>query len=347
VTSGSLATNLSIVDNTIDAGSTGVGIATVANASDKPIDLMIAGNDLVQNLFGIQSTGTGAATGAFGNIDAGGGALGSPGQNDFHGFTGTGGHFAVQCNNRDTPTTEGISAENNIFSTAAADTVVYAEDGHIDIRNALDSNHALVATLYRDFLHRPGGAGELAGWVSVLTAAGGSQAKVAAAIAHSLEAESLVVNGLYVHFLGRQASASEQTGWANLLVSGVTEEQVIAGLVSSAEFATHLHTLVPPTGTGDQVFVEALYRTLLGRTPSSSELAGVVAALTGGERRDALALAFATSAEYRSDQIAGFYTNLLHRAGSASEIASWAGSSFDLLTIETLFAGSGEFASGG
>jgi hypothetical protein len=347
VGSASLPSNLSIVDNTIDTAGTGVGIATVINPSDKPISLMIAGNDLVQNLFGIQSTGDGAATGAFGTIDAGGGALGSPGQNDFHGFTGTGGHFAVQCNNRDTPTLEGISAENNIFSTSTPATVVYAEDGHIDVSGALDANHAFVATLYRDFLQRTAGSSELNGWVSVLTAPGGSQSEIASAIAHSLEAEKLLVNKLYVHFLGRQAGAGEQTNWANQLQLGATEEQVIAGLVSSPEFATHLHTLVPPSGSAAQDYVEALYTTLLGRAPSSSEVAGWVAALAGGASRDAIALAFATSAEYRDDQVAVFYSNLLHRAGSAAEIASWAATSFDLLTIEALFAGSSEFAGGG
>ena len=196
-----------------------------------------------------------------------------------------------------------------------------------------------MASASMDYLNGPG-AGELDAWVSVLTGPFGSQSEVASAIAHSLEAEKLLVNQLYVHFLGREAGASEQATWANQLQLGATEEQVIAGLVSSPEFATHLHTLVRPSGSADQDYVEALYSTLLNRMPSSSEVAGWVAELTAGASRKAIALAFATSTEYRDDQVAVFYGNLLHRAGSAAETAAWAATSFDLWTIETLFAGS-------
>src|SRR5262249_21516112 len=99
-----------------------------------------------------------------------------------------------------------------------------------------------VQDLYNDFLGRNGAPSEWNGWVSLLPILG--PAGVAYDIIHSPEALTHAVDGFYVKFLGRQAVGGEEAGWVAALENGATEEQVIAGILSSPEFAARANALI-------------------------------------------------------------------------------------------------------
>jgi Domain of unknown function (DUF4214) len=330
-----------VAGNRVSVQSMGTGIL-VSHAGSQPLSVQIAGNDLVDNLSGISLIGNASFPDAFGTIDLGGGSLGSPGGNDFHGFTG-GGHFAIRTLTLGgVPTSATITARDNIFSASKPATAVQANQGVIDVSQPLSANQAFVDRLYANFLERPGSLSDLNGWVAMLPSLG--IAGLASAISHSGEAAARLVDQLYLQYLGRSADSGGETFWVKFLQAGHTEEDVFAGLLSSREFynrAPNLANFATPDDP-DADFVRALYETLLGRAGTSSEVSSWVVLLpTLG--RSGLISAIVSSLEFRTDQVTGFYTAFLHRTGSAKEVAGFASGMQDLLTIETTFAQSSEF----
>jgi hypothetical protein len=201
-----------------------------------------------------------------------------------------------------------------------------------------------VQDLYHDFLGRDGTPSELNQWVSVLPTLG--QSAVAYAISHSAEALTHAVDGFYVQFLGRAAVGGEEAGWVAALQHGATEEQVIAGILSSSEFAAHANALIGGANA-DANYVQALYQVLLSRTGSPTEANAWLGTLPSG--RAAVALGFLGGAEYRTDMVDQYYATLLDRGGApaASEAAGWVNSSLDMLAMEAGFASSMEYFQNG
>jgi hypothetical protein len=144
--------------------------------------------------------------------------------------------------------------------------------------NVLDADHSFVQALYNDFLGRDGSQAELDAWVSNLPRLG--QGGVANAIARSGEGLTHAVDGLYVQLLGRQAQGGEEQGFVQLMEKGATQEQVVAGIVSSPEFASHANALIGGSNA-DANFVAALYQLLLNRTAGTAEVNAVVGVLHG------------------------------------------------------------------
>jgi hypothetical protein len=220
---------------------------------------------------------------------------------------------------------------------------------------ATGPNANYVRALYTDFLGRSASTTEVQGWVTVLTSAG--RAGVADGIAASAEGLTQVVDGFYVKLLGRQAVGGEASGWVSFLEQGATQEQVMAGIVSSPEFASHANALVGGSNP-DANFVQALYQVLLGRTGSTGEVAGWMGVL-GSMGRYGVASDFLSSQEFRSDvvrqlygptaapsvSVVSDYPNLLHRtlAPAATEVNGWVGSGLNVLGIEVDIAASNEF----
>ena len=90
--------------------------------------------------------------------------------------------------------------------------------------------------------------------------------------------------------------------------------------------------------------MQSLYEQLLGRPGSALEIQGWLGQLSSLGRGGVIN-AILSSVEARSNQTLELYVTLLHRSGrpSAAEIASWANSPLDLLSMEAQFAGSQEF----
>jgi hypothetical protein len=201
--------------------------------------------------------------------------------------------------------------------------------------------HSFVQALYNDFLGRSGSEAELDAWVNALPSLG--QAGVARSIIRSPEGLTHTVDGLYTQLLGRSPVGGEEQGWVAALAHGATEEQVIAGIASSPEFASHANSLIGGPDSNSN-YVQALYKLLLNRTPSTAEVNAWLAVLPAAGRAG-VALGFVDGPEYRGDVVTGFYSSLLDRttAPSAAEVAGWVNSGLDILSIEVAFASSHEY----
>jgi hypothetical protein len=208
-----------------------------------------------------------------------------------------------------------------------------------------DQAHSFVQALYNDFLGRNGSEAELDSWVNLLPTLG--QAAVANDIIRSHESLTHLTDGLYVQLLGRSAAGGEEQFWVTSLEHGATQEQVITGMLASAEFATHANTLIGGINPNAN-FVQALYQVLLNRTGSASDVNGWVNALPAVGNAG-VASAFRSSMEFRTDVVTGLYTSLLDRttAPSAAEVAGWVNSSLDILSIDVAFASSREYFQNG
>ena len=192
-----------------------------------------------------------------------------------------------------------------------------------------------VNALYVAFLGRPGSLPEWSGWVAALPSIG--RDGVVNGIMRSVEACTRVVDALYLRLLDRSPAGGEQAGWVNALVSRtLTEEQVIAGIVASPEFAARAQRLFPGAPS-DTAFVEALYTLLLNRPSDAAGLANCVNALPSVGRAG-VASGLVGSAEFRAGAVRTFYgdptltppyqpffVDLLNRSGppSAVEVSGW------------------------
>jgi hypothetical protein len=205
----------------------------------------------------------------------------------------------------------------------------------------LTADELFIQALYRDFLGRSGSVPELDSWAALLPTLG--QEGVATKIIHSTEAEARQVDRLYIGVLGRAADPVGEAGFVGLLQAGGTLEQVAAMMAGSPEFAARSATFYP-SANPNVSFVEGLDAAFLGRIQSPTDINTLLGALpTVG--RAGLIDDFLASAEYRGDQVDSYYAELLHRAmaPSPAELAGWVNSGLDLLTIQSLMAGTPEF----
>lgn len=115
-------------------------------------------------------------------------------------------------------------------------------------------------------------------------------------------------NGFYIRYLGRQADEGGVQFWLNAMAHGVSENQVIAGMVGSAEFYT-------TQGGGSAAgFVEALYGNVLNRTASAAEINYHVARVNAGTARSDVAYGFLFSTEFQSILVREWYDHYLAQA---------------------------------
>jgi hypothetical protein len=326
-----------IADNHISTAGLGVGLELSGQKPGVSLVARVQDNDLHNNYYGVVINAW--KGGSVAGIDLGGGAQGSLGGNDFRGDT-----YAIFVT---APAAAGpVQAQMNIFGVADPTTVIYDHANApalatVTATNPLTGNAAYVETLYLDFLHRAGDLNpadhDAAGWV-ILLGQGMPAAAVAGAIARSAEGTGVAVTDLFHRFLGRAASPGEVTAYGGYLQNGGTLEGVMQGLLASPEYATHYHT--------DADFVQSLYQGLLHRTGANADVSAWVAALPQLGRA-VVAQQFLTSPEFRGLEVGDDYAQLLHRTPSTAEVNTWVGSTLDLLTIDTLFAGSPEFQQNG
>jgi hypothetical protein len=99
-----------VENNVFNTGGKGVGLNTSG-----AVTAMVQGNDFRNNAVGVYINGNGSTAG---NVDLGGGSLGSHGQNNFSSFTAAGaanGYFAISMHN--TAANDQVYAYDNIWST--------------------------------------------------------------------------------------------------------------------------------------------------------------------------------------------------------------------------------------
>jgi hypothetical protein len=161
-----------------------------------------------------------------------------------------------------------------------------------------------VRGMYRDLLRRAPARSEVDGWVGALRR-GATPGQVADGIAASTERDGLRVRGAYSGYLGRPASQAEVDAWVNAFGQGVSQDDLIAVMVSSPEYFNR---------AGGQydvaLWLTSAYRTVLGRMPSQGEvaaLAGQSLRVVGSAGRSGLYFADANNQVYRLAGTAGQY----------------------------------------
>jgi hypothetical protein len=292
------AASVTVIDNRVDTAGQGVGIATT-KAAGTALLAGIANNNLVRDLVGLKMTGDGTANAdALGTVDAGGGPLQSFGGNDFHGYTGAGGHFAIVTANA-VPTSASVTARGNTFSTATPAAVVQAGAGTIDVSSPLTPEAGFADRLANDFLQRsfnPAPGGELDFWANLASARGAR--RTALFLLRQPEALSRLVDVLFLKLLGRLADPASEAFWMRALRRGNSLEMVMSAFLASGEFRRRAGTLVPAPADTDRNYITALYIVLMGRVPSSAEVDAWLPRLANlGPRQ--VALRFVRSTEFR------------------------------------------------
>jgi len=287
----------------------------------------VEGNQLIENLVGINVFGVSGSTGA-GNVDLGGGSTSfgtSLGGNRFRGFDGASGHFAIYLHGTDSGI--GVSAQQNIFDNTVTPGDVVRDQTHnsgtgvIDTSNALDADHAFVQSLFEDQYGRAADpAGEIQTYVDKLPAK--KSAGVAKAIFYSSESLQRIVDQTFRRLLFRVATQSELSKYSTQLKLGRNISLVEADLVASSEYQSSLSTPI----------VEAVYQEFLNRTASDAEvIAGYKLLKSMGVK--GFAARIAGGLERRQDVAFNLFYELLHRGPDMEEFFKFYKSSRNLLRL--------------
>jgi hypothetical protein len=136
-------------------------------------------------------------------------------------------------------------------------------------------------------------------------------------LAHSAEYYAALINADYVTYLGRPADAAGLAGWVTQMENGVTDEQLEAILVTSAEY------LAKNGGSANATWVASLYTKVLGRSGSQTEINNWVQSLNSGVQPSVVASAITASVEKETDRVIQDYRTYLNRIPSSSEVAPW------------------------
>jgi hypothetical protein len=170
------------------------------------------------------------------------------------------------------------------------------------------ANQHFVSNVYKDLLGHAPDSGGLAFWSGLLDL-GNSRATILNLFDHGSWYFSPIIKSAYQQYLGRTGDSGGLVFWIQQMINGVTDEQLEASLIASAEYYKHA------SGT-DQGWVDAMYQDLLGRQPDSLGEKFWTQQLAGGVSRSSAAYGFAVSIERERHQIAADYKKFLGRSGA-------------------------------
>jgi hypothetical protein len=177
-------------------------------------------------------------------------------------------------------------------------------------------NQRFVSEVYTDLLLRDVEAGGLAYWSSNLDL-GMSRSVLVGLLAHSDEYyQTNVIKPAYLKYLGRAADQIGLTYWTQLMHNGLTDEQLEAGFIGSAEYYAK-------AGGTDKGWVDLLYSDLLGRLPDGTGEDYWIGALQNNTGRSTVALGFTASVERAKLRIQGSYLRFLGRPADDQGLNFW------------------------
>lgn len=165
-------------------------------------------------------------------------------------------------------------------------------------------------SLYQVLLERDGSPAEVNA-LAVALKNGYSPANAVMGFVSSVEYRRWLIadptNGFYPRYLGRQADAAGVQFWLNAMANGVSEQQVLAGIVGSQEY------FETQGGGTNAEYVNSLYSELLRRTnaPTSAELNYYVAQLNAGQSRAHVAYGFIYSREFNTQLVTEWWDHYL------------------------------------
>lgn len=171
-----------------------------------------------------------------------------------------------------------------------------------------------VSRVYRDLFDRGVDPEGMATWSAAL-ASGVPRIAVANAITASDEYRLGLIARSYRTYLGREADASGRLFWLARMAGGMTIQQLEAGFVASDEYYAR-------AGSNDG-WVRRLYADVLGREPSSSEVASWLGAVAAGTRRFDVGLGFLLSTEHLTTAVDAVYLDVLGRSIDPTGRQTW------------------------
>jgi len=213
------------------------------------------------------------------------------------------------------PDQEGLTNwVNQLNSGASLQSVAAGFVGSMEFQNtygALD-NTQFVTLLYQNVLHRAPDSAGLANWDNLLATGQDSRAQVVLGFSESQEdindlsapvqqglwvgnLDAAEVARLYDTVLGRLPDVPGLADWTNALQTGTSLLQVTQNFVASAEFQAAYSSL------NNTQFVQLLYENTLHRAADAAGLNNWVTALSGGESRAQVVMAFSESPEHIAD----------------------------------------------
>jgi hypothetical protein len=168
------------------------------------------------------------------------------------------------------------------------------------------TNQGFLQALYPDVLGRPPDTNGLNTFLGQL-AAGVTRQQVAMQLLTSTEYRQNLVQGYYQLLLGRAADPGGLQTFVTQLQQGATDESVIVSLAGSTEYFANVVT------NARTAFVSQVYEDVLDRAGDSAGISFWVQMLAGGTTMTAVATAFLSSQEYRTDVVQSLYLLYLHR----------------------------------
>jgi hypothetical protein len=193
-------------------------------------------------------------------------------------------------------------------------------------------NRDWISSATQDELSRPATTGEINAALTALTPANLQQ--VALLITHIVDQYRLFLSKAYQTYLCRAADSVGLNGWVGSMQNGLTDEQLEAKFLGSAEYiAKHGGA---SAGAG---WVQGLYQDLLQLTPSAAEVQGWVNGLNQGLAPETVSYGFAASAEREGIRVGNDYFTYLGRTPSQPEVDGWVNNLTHGLSNENLAAG--------
>jgi hypothetical protein len=176
-----------------------------------------------------------------------------------------------------------------------------------------EENRRFVGQLFRDLLERPASSAEL----TALTELAGSSGRAYAVrfVQGSIERYNRVVQELYRTHLRRDPAPGESTQWVNSLRKNGALEPVRTGILGSGE-------LYGRAG-GGTTWVQAVYKSLLGRAASLAEAKVPASTFASAASRGQFASKVLGSSEARTSLIQEMYFDLLGRRANPAEVGHW------------------------
>jgi hypothetical protein len=160
----------------------------------------------------------------------------------------------------------------------------------------------------------------------------GNLVAVARAFTHSDEHYRQFITAAYQSYLGRLPDAPGLAAWLRAMQHGLSDEQLEAGFIGSAEYiANH--------GGPGADWVSGLYQDLLGRTPAQAEVDGWLYALSHGVTPQQVAYGFAASTEREGIRVRDDYFTYLGRTPSQGEVQGWVNAFEHGVSNEDVIAG--------
>ena len=144
------------------------------------------------------------------------------------------------------------------------------------------------------------------------------KAKFVANLDDSQDARVFRIGGMVQTFLGRAAQKADEDKYLQLLKAGSTEEDVIANILASAEYAVYVQKV-----TGEKASEDVLAQAAIAQLFGADAANDAVAKLSGGIKNRGFKLAITdllNSDEYRAEVVKLLYQDLLEREPSQQEL---------------------------